>query len=71
MDYSNYNPNAAIKSLKQHLYVYQCKVVTKNAKFNKMREVNRQVSRRMSRIIVRDLKEYKRLFPGEYAQLTK
>ena len=64
---NNYNPIAAIKQLKKHLYVYHCKVIVRtNSKFNKMREQSRQDSKRIARIIVKELQEYKRQFPELY-----
>ena len=69
---SNYNMIAAIKSLRKHLYIYHSKVIVRsNPRFNKMREQSRQESKRMARIIVKDLQEYKRQFPDLYACYIK
>ena len=69
IDFSNYNPRAAIKQLRTNLYVYHSKqVLVKNPKFNKMRQESRLISKRLARMIVRDLQEYKRQFPDLYLQ---
>ena len=68
----NYNPIAAIKSLKLHLYVYHTHTkIKKNDRFNELREKNRLISKRMARIIIKDLQEYRRQFPQEYQNLIK
>ena len=72
MDMSNYNVIAAVKSLRKHLYIYHSKVLVKaHPSFNKLREQSRIISKRMARIIVRDLQEYRRRFPELYACYIK
>ena len=74
MDMSNYNPIAALRQLKTQLYcinsTYTCKHKVP-ARLMKMKQDNLKLNKRMARILVKDLQEYRRQFPELYAQYRK
>ena len=71
MDMSNYNPIAALRQLKTQLYCINFAYTCKNkvpARLLKMKQENLKLNKRMARILVKDLQEYRRQFPELYAQ---
>ena len=71
MDMSNYNPIAALRQLKTQLYCINSTYTCKNkvpARLMKMKQDNLKLNKRMARILVKDLQEYKRQFPELFAK---
>ncbi len=64
-DYTSYNPIAAIKQLRIALYcIHKPKQV--KSKYSVQAERTRLEQRRWARILIKDLKEYKKQFPDLY-----
>ncbi len=68
----NFNPIAALRQLKTQLFcinsVYTCKHKSKLAN---MRRENLKLNKRMARILVKDLQEYRKQFPEQYKLYRK
>ena len=61
---SNFNTNAAVKLLKKYHAISHKKCHKKSHKA--AHDVNKQDAKRMCKMIISDLREYKRMFPVEY-----
>lgn len=74
MDMTNYNPITALRQLKTQLYcinsAYTCKHKVP-ARLLKMKQDNLKLNKRMARILVKDLQEYRRQYPELYEQYRK